>query len=238
MTTGSRIAISGLEGLDGYTGAKAGAGVYQTIINEMPPHTLYIECCVGSGIIARRKRPAASTIVIDADAAVIDQWKSVPGVTAIHGCAVELLPRLAIGGKDVLVYADPPYLVRSCQRDYYRHEFKTPEQHAELLKVLKGLQCHVMLSGYRGPLYDAELRHWRRIDYQTATHAGAVTESLWLNFKQPMALHDYSYLGKNFTDRQRIKRKKARFLAKLRKMSMLERGAILEAVRDLIAESD
>ena len=41
----------------GYPGGKAGAGVYQTIINLMPPHDVYIEPFLGGGAVMRLKRP-------------------------------------------------------------------------------------------------------------------------------------------------------------------------------------
>jgi hypothetical protein len=41
-----------------YAGGKNGAGVYQTIINLMPPHDVYIEPFLGGGAIMRQKRPA------------------------------------------------------------------------------------------------------------------------------------------------------------------------------------
>ena len=42
-----------------YPGGKRGAGVYQTIINLMPPHDVYIEPFWGGGAIKRQKRPGA-----------------------------------------------------------------------------------------------------------------------------------------------------------------------------------
>jgi hypothetical protein len=39
-------------------------------------------------------------------------------------------------------------------------------------------------------------------------HGGPRTEWLWFNFPEPIALHDYRYLGTGF--RERIKRKKQR----------------------------
>ncbi len=104
-----------------YPGAKAGAGVYQTIINEMPPHRVYVEAFVGSGAIYLRKKPAASSIVIDADEHVGARWstiaKSSGGVlTAVHGDAVAIIA--GIGERireDWLIYADPPY-IRSTRR--------------------------------------------------------------------------------------------------------------------------
>jgi DNA adenine methylase len=54
-----------------YPGGKNGAGVYQTIINLIPPHPVYIEPFLGGGAILRLKHPAALNIGIDLDAAAI-----------------------------------------------------------------------------------------------------------------------------------------------------------------------
>ena len=47
-----------------YPGAKGGAGVWQRIISQMPPHELYVEAFAGSAQVLFRKRPAASSILI------------------------------------------------------------------------------------------------------------------------------------------------------------------------------
>ena len=41
-----------------YPGAKNGAGVFQTIINQIPPHEVYIEPYLGGGAIMRAKLAA------------------------------------------------------------------------------------------------------------------------------------------------------------------------------------
>lgn len=64
------------------------------------------------------------------------------------------------------------------------------------------------------------------------TRGGLRTESLWFNFDEPVQLHDYSFLGENFRQRERIKRKKERFIARLQKMDKLERQALLAALDD------
>ena len=48
-----------------YAGGKGGPGVYQKIINLMPPHEVYIEPFVGGGAIMRLKRPARLNIGLD-----------------------------------------------------------------------------------------------------------------------------------------------------------------------------
>lgn len=50
-----------------YPGGKAGAGVVQTLINEIPPHSVYIAACAGFDAIARTKRPADLSVLIDLD---------------------------------------------------------------------------------------------------------------------------------------------------------------------------
>jgi hypothetical protein len=41
-----------------YPGGKNGAGVYKTIVNQIPPHEIYIEPFAGGGAVLLRKRPA------------------------------------------------------------------------------------------------------------------------------------------------------------------------------------
>jgi hypothetical protein len=137
-----------------------------------------------------------------------------------------------------LCYIDPPYLfdVRSSKRRIYAHEFGTEEEHAELLRLVVTLPCMVMLSGYRSEFYDRTLWKWRRAQFQTTNRAGARTlEVVWMNFPAPLELHDYRFLGKGFRERERIKRKRERWKAKLLRMPQLERHAILSAVAELRA---
>jgi hypothetical protein len=218
----------------GYPGAKAGAGVYQRIINEMPPHRVYVEPFIGSGAVLLRKRPASCSIVMDADAEVAARWSTI----ARSGAAGSLIvmrgdARSLIAGLDVardrqtLIYCDPPY-VRAARRssaDLYRHEMSDGD-HAELLALLRSLPCAVMVSGYRHPLYDAELARWRRLDYSTMTRGGPAVESLWCNFTAEDR-HEFTYQGDTFRERERVRRKRARWRARLAAMPRLERRAML-----------
>ena len=59
--------------------------------------------------------------------------------------------------------------------------------------------------------------------------AGVRTEKLWLNFT-PERLFWASFAGKNFTDRQRIKRKAESWAKRYRAMPPGERLAVLAAM--------
>lgn len=223
--------------LSHYPGAKNGAGVYQQIISAMPPHDVYIEPFLGTGAVVRRKRPSTSTIVIDADHRAVDAFdhKAVPGCTVICGDGIRFLAKYPFTGRE-LVYCDPPYLksVRSCQEDYYRHEL-TDDQHEYLLAILREVRSRamIMISGYWSDMYAKALppTAWRTLSYWTTKRNGQrVQEFVWLNFPEPFELHDYRFLGSNFRERERIKRKRERWAQRLVNMPAWERGAILEAI--------
>jgi DNA adenine methylase len=289
-----------------YPGGKNGAGVYQTIINHMPPHEMYVEPFLGGGAIMRLKRPAAVNVGIDRAAGVIasfKEWRSrlvAPGGTTRFGGGrrrrsslparsaetvragdggrgLDPLARAGDGGHQLrtptpstsslelaiadpvifadpssfffhhanaipflarrrfppgaLVYCDPPYMHETRGRsDTYEFEM-TNAQHENLLRILKVLPCRVLISGYWTSLYAEMLEDWNHSTFTTTNRAGnRTTEWLWYNFEKPLELHDYRYLGTNFRERERIKRKKARWVARIRRQSPLEHQALLAAL--------
>ncbi len=235
----------------GYFGSKDGAGVWQTIINQIPPHDLFIEAFAGGAAITRHIRRAAASIVIDSDAAACGALTAVftdersrhggtsdsAGVTVICADAVAWLEsHRGEFNERTVVYCDPPYLfdVRSSRRrKRYIRELGEAWSHQPLLAVLSRLttqRVRVLVSGYRSALYDQMLSAWRRVDYRTMTRGGPVIESLWCNFEEPTELHDFRVAGENFRERERWKRKKARWTARLERMPGKEQAALLAAI--------
>lgn len=221
-----------------YPGGKGAAGAHQAIINNIPPHEVYIETHLGGGNILERKRPAAVSHGVDVDADVIATWaaREVPGLV-LHCCdAVDFLDGYAFTGRE-FVYVDPPYVLSSRRRGakMYRHEY-TDEDHRRLIAALVRLPCPVMVSGYASALYDGSpLSSWRTEQFTAMTRRGPAVEQIWMNYPAPAVLHDLRYLGENFRERERIKRKKARWKARLGRLDPLERAAIMECLRELDA---
>jgi hypothetical protein len=54
-----------------------------------------------------------------------------------------------------------------------------------------------------------------------------------MNYPPPIELHDYRYLGDNFRERERITKRTKRWVARLKKMPVLERKALLSAISSL-----
>jgi len=221
----------------GYAGGIKGL-IFQKLINLIPPHEVYIESHLGLGTIMRKKRPAMRNIGIEIDAKVIKKWREENPLELelVHGAAISYLSSYVYSGKE-LVYCDPPYFLekRKSHRKYYRYEYSV-EQHAELLEVIKSLPCRVMISGYESRLYKESLKDWYTKKFQTATRHGEATEWVWMNYSPPLELHDYRYLGDNFRERERIKKRAENWLSRLRSMPVLERQSLLSAMRSVVNE--
>ena len=218
-----------------YVGGKRQYGVYQRIINLMPPHEVYIETHLGGGGIMRNKLPAKRNIGIEIDPKVIEKWKEGNSleIELIHGDAINYLQSHEFTGNE-LIYCDPPYVreTRKKRVKLYKYEY-TVEQHIELLEVIKTLPCKVMISGYESMLYRESLKGWHTYVFRAGCHHGMGTEWLWMNYPAPIELHDYRYLGDTFRQREKIKKKTTVWVRKFQKMPVLERQALLHAIEEV-----
>ena len=135
--------------------------------------------------------------------------------------------------EQTFIYLDPPYLLSTRRSGpIYEHEL-TEADHLKLLRMIKKLDCMVMISGYQSPMYARELSGWYRQSYLSQTRGGfSALEILWMNYPPPTALHDYAFLGEDYRERERIKRKIKRWADRLKSLPPLERAAILEALNE------
>jgi len=229
-----------------FAGSKGGAGVAQWLISLMPAHRVYCEPFLGRGVVMNTKAPAAVNIGIDYDAGVIADYArrrrqleltrpagtGQPETAIVHGNSLALLQALKVES-DWLLYCDPPYLLstRSCKRSYYHRELLTEKVHGILLSVLTRLPGMVMISGYWSELYAARLDGWRTSSFWTVNRRGRrVQEWVWMNYAAGGKLHDASFVGNGFTDRQRIRRKAGRWQRKFLAMPDHERQAVLDSL--------
>lgn len=100
---------------------------------------------------------------------------------------IENMPALelirAFNYSDVLIYADPPYVLSTRSRPQYKYEM-TNQNHVDLLLELCQSKAMVMISGYDCPLYEKYLSGWRKEQIRARTQNNAARiETLWMNFE-------------------------------------------------------
>lgn len=219
-----------------YFGGKNQAGVYQRIINRIPPHRRYFELFLGSGAVYRYKLPAVQSFLYDLDARA---------VVAANGYrrrrdAAAVVDALGFMGSrsfsvDDFIYLDPPYL-QSTRLSGHRYRYELGRgSHKRLLDIVVGLGCMVMISHPEAELYSSALRKWNRYQYTVMDRGGNFRqEFLWYNYPYTGVLHDYRYLGKDRTDRQRIKRKVRRAVQRLLSTPAAERNYIISEINKAV----
>ena len=184
----------------------------------------------------RNKLKAKRNIGIDIHSNVIEMWKklNLSNIELLNTDAVNFLGSFSFTGKEFL-YCDPPYLrtTRKKISKLYKYEY-TELDHIKLLRIIRLLPCMVMISGYESTLYKEYLEGWNITTIKACSHNGMATEWVWMNYQTPVELHEYSYLGNSFRERERIKRKTDRWKRRFQLMPVLERQAMLSAMYETI----
>lgn len=215
-------------------GSKGAAGAWQRIASLLPPHSVFLEVFAGGAAVTRHKRPATEkTVLYEIDpetAATLAAAMRDRADVQVHR-ADALLFRWDTLAPDVVMYCDPPYVMsaRKSQAPIYRYEWDDAD-HAEFLAKVVTASCRVVVSGYWSQMYADALASWRHSSFTVGTRRGRATEHVWCNFPVPAALHETQHVGNGFGDRQRIKRKAARWVRMLNAMPPHERAAILDAI--------
>ncbi|SYX84641.1 DNA adenine methylase [Paenibacillus alvei] len=103
----------------------------------------------------------------------------------LHGVQIECEPALKVIERyqksNVLIYADPPYLLDVRRGKMYEDEM-SEDDHVELLAALKKHPGPAIVSGYAHDLYDDTLSEWKRETRRVQAEAGEIrTEVIWIN---------------------------------------------------------
>ena len=141
-----------IENIDTYFGGKGGDGVYQTLINCIRPHDIFISPFLGNCAVLRYKKAAGRNIGLDLDPEIIAHWQAANIENLELHCqnGIEYLENLRLEtNKSTVIYCDPPYPLESRRhaKQRYKFELTTPE-HQRLLRAIKRLGCDVLISTY------------------------------------------------------------------------------------------
>ena len=173
--------------------------VYEEAFNRIPGNSLYraVNFCIrlnmGHGFrtngekvgwkndIQGRERGYAAKDWTELPERLKDATERLRGVQIECRPAVEVIQRCNYS--NVLIYADPPYLLGTRHGKQYRKEM-TDKDHEELLEALKAHKGPAVVSGYDSELYRESLRTWHREEKFSRSQTGSKKkEILWMNFE-------------------------------------------------------
>lgn len=173
--------------------------VYENAFEQAPEDSFdrainfYIRCNMGYGFrtngekvgwkndIQGRERAYAAYDWCKLPGRILTAAERLRGVQIENKPAAELIKRFNY--PNVLIYADPPYILSTRHGKQYRCEMDD-DAHEELLDVLTAHKGPVVLSGYDSRLYNDRLKYWYR--RETTCYSQACSkkrEILWLNFQ-------------------------------------------------------
>lgn len=172
--------------------------IYDSTYAEMPEGSFekavnfLIQSNMGYGFRTRDKNGWKNDIQGRERAYASQNWRVLPdkilqaaerlrGVQIENRAAVEVIERFDYS--NVLIYADPPYVLSTRHGKQYRYEMDD-RAHKELLDVLISHKGPVLLSGYDNDLYNDRLAGWHREETISITQARKkATEVLRMNFE-------------------------------------------------------
>jgi DNA adenine methylase len=240
--------------INNYPGSKGGSGVTQWIINHIPECTFFVEAFAVSGKIGIElvKNGCTSDIIFNE--------KYQPVFTQLEQLLADKYPinkppypRYKINFLDSIdfyiekckngsvydssvFYFDPPYLLhsRKSKRNIYGSEWSERDHGAFLYLV--ALLCEsgakIIISHYDCEMYREALTDWKTDTMKTMTRGGEATEKIWMNYDiTQLNLLCTKFVGTDYSDRQRITRRKKAYANKFKNMPLHERQAILEHIQ-------
>lgn len=139
-----------------------------------------------------RERSYASQDWCNLPEKIIQAAERLRGVQIENRPAVELIKRFNY--EKVLIYCDPPYMLKTRHGKRYRCEMDDVD-HEILLEILLQHKGPVLISGYDTELYNYMLKSWYRCEFVSYSQVcSKKKEVLWMNYDSParqMNFDDY-----------------------------------------------
>jgi len=217
-----------------YPGNKNIPGLIQKIINQIPVCSKFYEPFAGSAAVtmflSMLPMGPVQFFLNDLDPAVTDRFLYPAGCTVTNKPALDIIQSLisSSAGKDTFVFIDPPYTFDTRPNSLKLYNFDmSSEDHIQLLKAVRDLECNCMIIHPKTNLYDQVLQSFRTVQIKIRYHSKTSIENLYMNYDTPGILQSYAVVGCDCWDRQRIKRKGERLVQKLLALPEMERNYIL-----------
>lgn len=212
-----------------YVGNKNFGGVLHEIINRIPKSSRYFSLFYGAGGIENSEYTSEAFFICAEKNPENIKYQKELCSSIEYNCYTDLIEDNVFKISD-FIFSDPPYMfsTRTSGRKYYKYEFSDTD-HFRFLSYIRDIKAKCMITHPECDLYDSELSKWIKHPIKYMTHSGIFNDCIWTNYELgSIELLNYSLLGENFTDRQRIKRQRAGIVKKFKNLPFHVRMAIIE----------
>lgn len=235
------------------------------LINKIPQHDIYISPFAGKDAVFRKIKPARNKAILNDINPLVYQWwqeQYLPNnkrdferfkkreITLMNRDFRELinydfLNKYCSNFDDVFYLIDPPFLPSTrpgYDNNKYDYEL-TGADHMALLTMCKTLtqrrDVKMMIITYPSQLYEKELSDWSRMELsypvKSRTQKVAILH-VYMNYDNPLPLHDVRFVGGNWDERRALKRKIQRHVKKFEALPPEERAALLTVLNEKFNE--
>ena len=222
-----------------YPGNKAIQGVLQKIVNEIPRCDVFRELMAGSAAVSSALAVPDENVHLNEKSEKVfqDLRFKYPLRIVTNDCAISIITFLPDKPKrEEMIFLDPPYRLhtRPHSQKLYEHEM-SDDDHVQLLSAVldKGDNYKFMIIHPDDEMYNTMLASWRKVPIKVRYRNKTSNEVLYMNYPAPEVLQDYKFLGDGCHDRQRIKRKGDRWIAKLKGLPIVEQNYILDRLASM-----
>lgn len=228
-----------------YFGGKGSDGTYQTIINQIPKHELFIETCAGlaritehlgvnnsitilndvSSQILEVLRQKFNDRLIETNSPLVLRFNTLKISPSLYGKiiienmdVIDLLEKYKplINSLETVIFCNPPYPLTSRKSEKKVYAFEMSDsQHKTLLQYLNKMRCDIIVCTYPNEMYNQNLADWRKIEYWSQTRKGLALENIFLNFDTTRLLQNTRFYGKDFREREKWKKIKTNIVKKI-----------------------
>lgn len=215
-----------------YVGNKDFSNVIHFLINRLPLSKRYFSLFHGSGGLEKSSFTKEALFICAEKDPDCKKYEDPTRSKIEYSDYKDLIEAFVFASED-FIFADPPYefSTRTSGTKYYKYEFNTSDS-IEFLEYMISLPCKIMITHPKCDLYDKYLKDWSKEEFSYMTRGGWFKDCAYMNYsRSDIELLNYNALGKDFTDRQRIKRQRANVVNKWKNFDPHIRKAIIKDLK-------
>jgi DNA adenine methylase len=214
--------------MSNYIGNKGGQSILPILTNLIPCSHRYFSLFFGAGGLEKSK-PFSNIKWVCSEINPSNKKYTTPLANIVYSSYQELIADNNFTSED-FIFADPPYVLstRLSGKKLYKFEFDE-QSHVEFLTSVSNLPAKILITHPVHDLYNSHLTSWFKLPMRYQTRKGIYNDCVWMNYDvSSIELHNYNFLGKDFTERQQIKRKRHNIINRIESLSYHEKMAILK----------